>query len=63
MLRHNGNQKTKLSCDNGFLCRDIIEKYLKKECCVIILLCCDKDQANGSRVLSRKSNLCCDIKS
>ena len=47
----------------NFYVATLIEEYLKEECCDIILLCHDKDQANGSRVLSRQSNLCCDINS
>ena len=35
---------------------------VEEECHNIILLCCDNDQENGSRVLSQQSNLCRDIK-
>ena len=46
-----------------FYVATLIEKYLKEEYRDIILLCRDKDKANGSKVLSRQSNLCRDIKS
>ena len=63
MLQHNGKQETELCRDNGFLCCDNDLEVLEKECRNIILLCRDNDQANGSRVLSQQSNLCCNIKS
>ena len=46
-----------------FYVATLIEKYLKEECCDIILLYHDKDQVNDNRVLSQQSNLCRDIKS
>ena len=47
----------------NFYVATLIEKYLKEECRDIILFSSSKDQENGSRVLSRQSNLCRDIKS